>query len=779
MKKKINIKIISFSILAIILILSVVFTFFKFKTSSAIRDSLKDLNVILITIDTLRADYLSCYKKGNASTPNIDKIASEGVLFERCIAQTPITLPSHTTILSGTYPLYHKVRDNGGFIVPKKLEFLSEVLQANMVTSAFIAAYVLHSKWGINQGFNEFSDDFDLAKHRDSGLELEKRADTVLNDAKHWIIKNKSKRFFTWIHLFDPHAPYEPPEPFYKKNKNNLYAGEVEYIDFQLGKFFDFLKEQSLLEKSLIIITADHGEGLLEHNERTHAYFVYESTVHVPLIFRLPKKIKNIKVSKNPVSRLVELVDIAPTILDILSIPIPKSYQGTSLFPLMQGKKIKKPEIAYTESFYSRLHLNWSELQAIYLKNFKYIKAPREELYNLKEDKNELNSIIANNPKKIKLRKLLYRFIKEKSKNSITSIKQTIHSSEEKKRLESLGYLANTIKTTDKKNLPDPKDKIAFLERYEKTRAFMTKNNYKKVIENTEKLLIDEPDNVDTLILRGVAFIKNNQSIEAIKCFYDVLALKPDYNDAMINLINALIVNRDIDLAIKECKRFIESFPEDHTLYTLLGDAYFYKEDYSKSEKYLKHALSLENKNSNALNRLGEICIINKEYIRAKSYINKAIKIYSKTENAFFNLAQIREVKGEFEKAIELYKKELENYPLNFISAFLIAENSIKLSNEQEAVLYYKKTIKINKEYKIAYFKLAEYYLKKEINYNEAIDLCKSGIKIEPSDETTLFGYYILTNLYAKTKDMKNFNIYSKQGERLYKNLESKKRKQE
>ncbi len=366
------------------MILYLFFSFSGERNDDRSKSGLEDLNVILITIDTLRADFVSAYGAGRASTPHLDRLAEEGVLFERCIAQVPLTLPSHVTILSGTYPLHHRVNDNGGFMVPGTLRLASEVLQERgFATSAFISAFVLHSKWGINQGFDMYSDDFDRTTYGSMLLENEKPAEEVLEEAKTWLRTNKSPRFFTWIHLFEPHSPYVPPPPF-DRYPDEPYRGEVEYVNHAVGNFVNFLEEQGLFDKTLLIVTSDHGEGLGQHGEQGHGYFIYESTVWVPLVIRAPFRF--------PVGRvrgLVELVDLAPTILDALAIPIPDSYQGESLLGRMFGDEPKEGGTAYTETFYPRLHYGWSELRALYREDWKYIWAPDEELYNLDEDERE------------------------------------------------------------------------------------------------------------------------------------------------------------------------------------------------------------------------------------------------------------------------------------------------------------------------------------------------------------------------------------------------------
>jgi arylsulfatase A-like enzyme/predicted Zn-dependent protease len=759
------------AILAVILIYLV---FFSGLIGSIGRKKIK--KVILISIDTLRADYVSCYKKGNAQTPNLDQLAKEGMLFQHCIAQTPLTLPSHTSMLSGTYPLHHQVRDNGGLQVPKQLELVSEVLKKEgFSTAAFIAAYVLHSKWGMNQGFDTYSDDFDLSKYKLTGTELEKRADVVLTDAQAWISHHKDESFFTWIHLFDPHADYEPPAPYDKKYPDNPYAGEVEYVDEQLGKFFRFLKKQGIYDECLIIVTSDHGEGLWDHGERSHGFFVYESTVHVPLIIRAPYPFP----SKHQ-KRLVELVDIAPTILDFLDFNIPDSYQGFSMLPLIEDPDTEEwtKNVAYAESFYTRLHLGWSELQAIYQDDWKYIRAPKEELYNIREDGAEKNNTATINAKKnASMKRRLIKFINDHSKNSVSRLTELKPNKEEMKRLESLGYLTSKAQVDLSKGgeLPDPKDKVAFFEIHDNAMKLMRESRFAEVVQIMEGFLGKEPGNVDVLILLGVAYSKNGQPEKAIPLMQEVLKVKPDYNDAMVNLVLGFNAVGKPDLAIKECRRFLTMFPEDFVLHNLMGNSYFLKEEYDEALKHLSRSLEIEPQNSKALLRIAEVYLLKRDYDKAKNYITKALDIFPDMHNAYFLLGRMEEEKGNNDQAIKHYKKEIENFQSNHISAFHLAEVLKKSGRYPEAIPYYRHALKGDGNFRLPYFMIANYFMETGQNLQEAIELCKKGISVLPQDESTLFGYFILTNIYAKLKDDANFKFYTEAGETLYKHLQKNK----
>ncbi len=759
-------------IVGILLGLAVVFyLLFGPKISIGLKKKqLKNLNVILITLDTLRADFVSAYEKGKAETPHMDRVAREGVLFETCIAQTPLTLPSHTSILSGAYPLHHQIRDNGGFLVPESLVFVSEVLKKHgFMTSAFIAAYVLHSKWGINQGFDTYADEFDLSRYKGISLgNVQKRADEVLGNAKQWLKVHKKNKFFTWIHLYDPHTPYDPPSPFKEKHPGKPYRGEVEYMDQQLGLFFQFLKDEGLYDKSLIIMAADHGESLGQHEERTHGFFIYEATVRVPLIIRAPFKFPT-----GRIKNIVELVDLAPTILEVLDIPIPPSYQGQSLLGLMFGNETREKEIAYTETYYPRLHFGWSELKALYYDNhWKYILAPKEELYDFETDKGEKENLaLKKSYQAQKVKERFGKFIREKSQNAKTPGETKQLDKDDLQKLAALGYLTTTVDTSGKKNLPDPKGKVQVFNKLSLAKEFMVKEQYDKAIDLLKEIIESNPDIVDGMLQLGNAYFKNDMYEEALKCYYQVLDRKPDYQAAMINVINMHERLGRYDKGIEEARRFLKTFPRDFSLLNELGTLYYRKEEYDKALATFQASIGIESMNPHAFNRIAGVYIVKKDYQKAQSFLDRAFKINPGLEKLHFHQAQVEESRGNIEKAIEHYKKELENYPDDFKSAYNLGEDLRKQGQYEAALQYYRQSIVSNPRFNIPYFMIAKYYLDRRDNLEEAVELCNKGIEIEPPDKYTVFGHLILADIYSFKGERDKYDYYLSKGESIKKEL--------
>ena len=454
-------------------------------------------NVILITIDTLRADHLGCYGDKDIHTPNIDALAAVGTRFDNAFTAVPVTLPSHTTIMTGTYPMYTGMHDFSGNKLSPQVPTLASVLQSNgYATGAIIGAAVLDSRFGLNSGFDFYYDHFNVRPLREADLdETERPVNEVMDQALDWLRKNQQHPFFLWIHLYDPHYPYHPPAPYSEEYKDRLYDGEIAFADSQVGRLIEVLKQNKLYDQALIALTGDHGEGLGEHGEKTHGFFIYNSTMHVPLIFKMPAPQATTGKALRGGQRISSpavLVDIMPTILDEVSITVPSDVQGHSLLPLIENKRLgvgteeQTASDIYGESFLPRLHFNWSELRGIEIGSLHFIAAPKPEIYDLSSDPGELHNLYS---QKSAVAAEYQRKLTEveghyTSDHSITE--KTGLDPELVERLKSLGYAAVSgggNLAISGRELPDPKDRI---QTYELISAAIDTRRALRAIESAE-----------------------------------------------------------------------------------------------------------------------------------------------------------------------------------------------------------------------------------------------------------------------------------------------------
>ncbi|MBL4659316.1 MAG: sulfatase, partial [Alcanivoracaceae bacterium] len=359
------------------------------------------INVLIITFDTTRADHIAAYGNDKAHTPTLDQLAIDGVLYEKALTSIPITLPSHSSIMTGKVPFVHGVRDNGLFKLAEKQETLAEILKENgYKTAAAIGSFPLSSQFGINQGFDYFNEHItqkyeDLFGQRTipkDRLFFDERKAAQVNDAiMPWIENNAQSPFFAWIHYFDPHHPHEPPAPYNQSFIHDLYLGEIAYADESLGNIIAQLKRLDVYDNTLIVFTSDHGEGLGEHNESTHSLLIYNGTLHVPLIIKYPQQ----QYANTKISNWVGLVDIFPSILNKLGIVVPDGTQG-QILPITDS--IDTNHEIYAETLSPRFSRGWGEQRGLVKNGYKYIYGPQKELYNINNDPKEVHNLIKEKP---------------------------------------------------------------------------------------------------------------------------------------------------------------------------------------------------------------------------------------------------------------------------------------------------------------------------------------------------------------------------------------------
>ncbi|HJR61099.1 MAG TPA: sulfatase-like hydrolase/transferase [Vicinamibacterales bacterium] len=421
------------------------------RGASAPPGSARPENVLLITLDTVRADRLGAYGHPAARTPNLDALARNGVRFDDATTVGPITGPAHAAILTGLQPARFGVRDNAITPLPAEASTLAEMLSPRgFATGGFIGAFILDRPYGFAQGFETFDSGFTRV---DSGREAnaERPGNAVVDDAIKWLAGIPADRpFFGWVHLYDAHAGYLPPPPFAP-----TYDGELAFVDQQVGRLVEALRARGAIDRTLIVAVGDHGESLGQHGEAEHGAFVYDAVLRVPFIAAGP----GIKAA-HAVTEQVRVVDLAPTILEALDLPIPDKLDGESLLSLLRGGKRERIPPSYAESYYPKLHYGWSELRAIRADGWKAIDAPTPELYNLREDPRELNNRYASRrPLADKLIAEATRIERELTGGAVAAAKQPDRETLE--RLRSLGYVGSSAPLPAGVRGPDPKDRIA------------------------------------------------------------------------------------------------------------------------------------------------------------------------------------------------------------------------------------------------------------------------------------------------------------------------------
>ena len=542
-----------------------------------VADTIFRPNVFLITIDTLRADHVHCYGYGPIKTPALDKLAKEGIRFAQAFTPSPITNASHTSILTGLLPSSHGVSDFGVPLTSSHATLAGELKKQGYDTAALIGAVVLDSKQlapGLDRGF-QFYDNFPKhAEGKSRWGRIERRGMDVAQRAEKWLSSQRAGPYFVWMHLYDPHDPYEPPAPYSEEYKGRLYDGEIAYADSALGHFIDFLKQKNLYDNSLIVVVGDHGEGLGEHKEDTHGIFLYDSTTHVPLIMKLA----NGQEAGKEVEAQVRTIDIMPTILDLLDVSARGKLDGVSLGPLLAGTETTS-RVALGETEYP-LRFGWAPLRSIRSDDLKFIEAPSPELYDLKEDAGELRNTYAPWDKRVqKMRRTLTESIppsrnREKSP-ALTSTVDELHA---------LGYLgpADALSSTDVPEpslLPDPKDKIE--EQNLLHTAMMSAEDGRLPEARTalKKLLAIDSTSVTALAQIGRIEMTSGNGSEAAGYFRQAYKLRPEDPTIALEYSEALERNGDLQSAREVLETSLKSQPNQFATHLQLGRIYFHSND--------------------------------------------------------------------------------------------------------------------------------------------------------------------------------------------------------
>lgn len=563
-------------------------------------------NILLISLDTCRPDYLGCYG-GECPTPHLDRLAAEGISFTEALCPVPITLPSHCSLMTGTLPPRHGVRDNGPYPLLSPCKTLAELLgQKGYRTAAFVSAAPLRSKSGLSRGFELYDDAFSSTPL--SPLQYpERRGEETVRAARRWLEGEHREPFFLWIHLFDPHDPYRPPKP-YSQN----YAGEIAYTDHCVGLLMESPAVQRNRGKLVVAVVGDHGEGLGEHQEDTHAFFLYDSTLKVPFILWAPR----ILPERKTIDSQVRLIDLPPTLLQLLQIPFPESFQGVSLVPYIEGKE-KKDLLSYGESFYSFLQFRWRQIVSMRTGEYKLILSGKEgELYRLKEDPGEQKNLFYGEEILVKeLKERLSAFGEEESKisPSLLDPKQILG-------LEALGYFSEVSSPQDfsyqgeEKNsvLPCPMKNAKLIRLFQRAVSLCSSKREHEAILILKEIEKKDPGNPAVYFWLGRAFRSSAREeekrlLEAYGYFSKVLSINPCHLSALNLAIAVLLEMGRVDEAdhLIRVNRERGNYNTD-TLY-LASNMEIMRGDRQAAVAILQEILALDPNHKKARERLGEL----------------------------------------------------------------------------------------------------------------------------------------------------------------------------
>ena len=654
-------------------------------------------DVLLITIDTLRADYLSCYDKTKIETSHIDRLASRGLLFLNAFAHNVMTLPSHINILTGTYPFFHGVRDNAGYWLEEDSLLISEILkEKGYRTAAFIGAFPLDDRFGLDQGFDLYDDFYRdpstpaYHTHLHNLFFVERPAEDVIDAAYSWIKGQGENSWFCWIHLFDPHVPYTPPQTFKERYPSDFYGGEVAYVDQELGKLFQFLDKRQNRDFPLTFITSDHGESLGEHGELTHGVFAYNSTLHIPLIVYQPQLFPKSKV----IQEMVRHIDIAPTILDVLGIKIPGVIQGRSLLPLVKNPSRWKMEDCYFEALSPNLNRNWAPLHGLIRGNYKFISLPVSELYDLKKDFREENNLATKeNPLAIELKKDLDSLLQTK-KQSLSARRSIDRETREK--LSSLGYIAGADALPEKRSFSvedDPKNLIGLDREMQEGIMVFQAGGVEKAAKIFEEILEQRPDY--RLIYENLSFIyrERGQLGKAIKLLEKAIDLKLDDSSLMSKLAIYYQEAGKLEKAKTILESLAKSFPHDVEILNFLGVTYWKLESFEKAVKIFQKAIAMDKGYASLYNNLGSVYLSLKDYSQAEEKFKKALSYDQNLASAYNGLGVIRANENNLPQAAKNWKKAVELDKTKYDALYNLCIILTKMNQFEDAVKYIERFI--------------------------------------------------------------------------------------
>ncbi len=621
-------------------------------------------NLLLVTFDTTRWDHMGYASGRRGLTPMLDAMARRGTWFSDAVTVAPLTLVSHTSILTGLYPPHHGVRDNGLYSVPARDVTLAERLHdAGYATHAVVSAFVLDSQFGLDQGFDGYDDDLSGGPQRIEFMFKEIPAARTAVKAVRWLEQERprDRPFFLWVHFFDPHANYDPPADVAKLFPDDPYSGEIHYADRELGRVFKSLDDAGLLASTIVAFAADHGDSLGEHGERTHGIFVYDATLHVPMLLAGP----GVPAGRR-VDALARTVDLAPTLLELLGLPPGEGLDGRSLVPLWEGRE-RDDRTAYLEALTPELNFGWAPLRALRTSRFKVIDAPRPEAYDLGSDPAESQNLAVDGAALPPAAgELADRLARAAAADPFARGEQQPGDvpAETRQKLAALGYVGGGARPTrPDAERADPKDRIDVWNHFEAAQSLIRAGEFQAAADRLEALLGGDPENVMARLSYAGALVRLGRRDEALAQYRQTIVLDPGRDNAYLGAARLLEKRGDFDEARGLVEHVLAMVPKDPDGYTAMGDLLLEQEKYEEAEGWFRRALEVDPNSMLAASGLGNCLNRAGRYQEAARVLRTAYDRDPTDPAVTYNLGVVAERLGEDEAALKLYRHAVELDP--------------------------------------------------------------------------------------------------------------------
>jgi arylsulfatase A-like enzyme/Tfp pilus assembly protein PilF len=719
-------------------------------------------NVVLITLDTTRADRLGCYGYAQARTPKLDALARRGVLFSQAASTSPLTQPAHSSIMTGMYPTHHGVRVNGNTALGQEQKTIAEALsEKGYDTGAFLGAFVLDGRWGLNQGFGVYDDRFDLEKHKHLDLgSVQRPADKVVDAALAWLETRHGSPFLAWIHLYDPHTPYEPPEPLFSeygpRGLTALYDGEIAFIDQQVGRVVSWLQARALDQRTIVVVIGDHGEGLGSHGEGTHGYFVYDYAQRVPFVVATPfTELQGVRVDSQ-----VSAVDVFPTVMALAGIDSVE-VQGRSLLPVMFDPREEETTWAYGESMTPNLQFGWSSLHFLRSSRYKVIKAPRPELYDLSVDPEEQTNVYEQ--RRAVARDLLAKLdqLMERTGRGAPAPEAANLDQETLERLSALGYIGAPAKpraSETSRPLADPKDKLAIFAAVQQAGDLIVKDDYRGAAAALERALRAEPRMPQALLMLGTSYAELSRTEEAKAQFDLVLKDDPQSVQALVGMASLLMQEGKTDEVIALSKRTLSLDQRNAQAHTLLGEVYASQNKPGEALPYFEKAVEIQPKlTRNRLNLAGAQ-IEMKQYGRAETLLKEIVAEHPRFPLAQFNLGLVYEEQGRQEDARSAYAAEVAAYPQQFKARFNLGKVLFSLGDRPGSLEQMREVVRLAPKQPEGYLFLARGLLQQSAPVEEVHALVEKGLSLAQARELKALGWLLMADVYNRKGQPERMN---------------------